>query len=259
MAIEQDIRLSALELYQARMADVVLSRHPLRRDALVCIQQTHFDIYQDGSSEELVRVLKSCVFKKAPDLYYVQEGFGDSLLVEDVGNLPWMVMLTCLGLPRIPMTDDKMIIEGKVYTVSAVRPTNREVQGVLECAVYPERVDVDDPLSLYGVSFSDGLRGLTLEDSYGRSVVVRILWGGHPVEMSWDKSLWVPFRSISRMDVPVGVTTFHIRDVSGVTRSLHLGGFNVPLVGFSDQHFSARQSSAGGGAFLFPSTEFVYA
>lgn len=258
MQVSSDIRMSKIELFQARMADIVLSRSPLRRNALVCIQQTEFDIYQDGSSMELLRVLKTCIVRKAPDLYYIQEGFGDALLVEDVGSLPWVVTMTCLGLPRLLMTDDQIIVDGKVYTVSAVKPTNRETQGLLECAVYPERVDSVDPLALYGVSFSDGLKGLTLEESYGREVVVRVLWGGCPVAMSWDGQQWQPFAEVSRQLVPSGVTRFWVRDACGEVSSLQLGGYNIPLVGFSDSGYSARESSAGGGAFLFPSTEYVY-
>lgn len=44
-----DARLSALEQYTAKMADVRISRHPLRRDCIFIVNCTEFDIYQDGS------------------------------------------------------------------------------------------------------------------------------------------------------------------------------------------------------------------
>lgn len=252
-----DIRLSRLELFQARMGDIRISRHPLRQDVLFMVKDTEFDIYQDGSSVELVRVYKEAIVRRSVDMYYVQEAFGADVLVEDGDKLPWVVCLTCLGLPRLPMLKDQFLIGGMLYTVSAVRPVNRDARAILECLVYPERSGRVDTLQLYGVSLSSGGSAVTIEDAYTTSVVVRLLWGGSPESMSWDKKVWLPFAAVSEQVVPRGATHYYLRDAGGVVAAFSFGGVSVPLTGFEDMGYVGKRDSTG-ASFLFPVTEGVY-
>ena len=105
MSVDQSIQVSTLERYTARMADIRISRHPLRRTILFIVNHTEFDMYNDSRVVETCRVLKQAIVKKNPDMYYVQENFGADVLVEDGDKLPWVITMTCLGLPRLPMLD----------------------------------------------------------------------------------------------------------------------------------------------------------
>lgn len=219
-----DARLSALEQYTAKMADVRISRHPLRRDCIFIVNCTEFDIYQDGHSHEEARVLKQCIVKKNPDMFYVQESFGDDAMVQDGDIIPWVIYMSCTGLPRLPMLDDRFLLDGLVYSVSAVKPINRDSQGVIECLVYPERRDFIDSLAIYSVSFHSNFVPVSLEDAWGKEVAMQIIWGGYPIEMSWDKKTWVPFVPTSSVTVPNKASCLFIRGESGEVVGFTFGG-----------------------------------
>lgn len=222
------IRLNALTLFAARMADIRISRHPLRSDCFFMVNKTEFDIYQDGTSFEVARIFKQVIVKKNPDMFYVQESFGDDALVEDGDLIPWVVNMTCLGLPRLPMLDDRFLIDGMVYSVSAVKPVNRNSQGILECLVYPERRDDHDTLCVYGVSFHQAMKSVSLQDAYGTPSVMRVIYGGSPVSMSWDKKSWSSFEAVSTVTVPRGIKRFYVKDARGVVSDFVFGGRPVP-------------------------------
>lgn len=220
MSIDQSIQVSAIERYTARMADIKISRHPLRRTMLFIVNETEFDMYNDSHTVERCRVLKSAIVKKNPDMYYVQENFGADVLVEDGDKIPWVITMTCLGLPRLPMLDDRVWLDGVIYSVSAVKPINRDNRGVIELMVYPERVEYMDQLAIYGVSFRDGMSSIPISSAYNKTVVMDVLWGGYPMRMSFDKKRWMPFAHSSEVKVPRGARYLYIQDAQGVTASL---------------------------------------
>lgn len=219
MAIESSIVLSALEQYTARMADIRISRHPLKRTMLYIVNHTEYDIYNDSHSVETCRVLKDVIVRKNPDMYYVQENYGADVLVEDLGT-PWVVTMTCLGLPRLPMLDDRVWLDGIIYSVSAVKPINRDNRGVLEVLVYPERVEYMDRLAIYGVSFRLGMESVPISAAYNKEAIMEVLWGGYPMRMSFDKKKWVPFTHVGLIHVPRGAKRFYIQDAESVTAEL---------------------------------------
>lgn len=217
--MEQSFEVSNLARFTAQMADIRISHHPLKRALLFILNETEFDIYQDSHTVERWRLLKDGIVQKKADLFYVQENFGADVLVNDTGD-PWVITCTCLGFPRLPMLDDRVLLEGLVYSVSAVKPTNRDSRGVLELLVYPERTDYLDQLAVYGVSFSvDGV-GKPLGSVLGRSCVMDVIWGGYPMRMSFDKKTWFPFSHHSELVVPRGAVGLWVQDAEGVTAGI---------------------------------------
>ena len=242
MSVDQSIQVSTLERYTARMADIRISRHPLRRTILFIVNHTEFDMYNDSRVVETCRVLKQAIVKKNPDMYYVQENFGADVLVEDGDKIPWVITMTCLGLPRLPMLDDRIWLDGIIYSVSAVKPVNRDNRGVLEVMVYPERVDYMDRLAVYAVSFREGMVSKPISAVYNKTVVMDVIWGGYPMRMSFDKKRWLPFSHCSEVKVPRGARSLYVQDAQGVTAefSFHrytegesVGGFTRCVCGDS--------------------------
>lgn len=212
----QSFEVSALGRFTAQMADIRISHHPLRRTLLFVFNETEFDIYQDSHTVERWRLLKEGIVQKKTDMYYVQENFGADVLVNDTGD-PWVVTCSCLGFPRLPMLDDRVLIEGLVYSISGVKPTNRDSRGVLELLVYPERTHYLDALAVHGVSFSvDGV-SKPLSAVLGRRCVMDVVWGGYPMRMSFDRSQWLPFSHHSEVVVPRGARGLWLQDSEGVT------------------------------------------
>ena len=153
-----DVRLSYIDRYTQGMSDIRISRHQLRKNVVVCLNDPEWDIYRDVRiHSEKYRVNKQAIVQKNPDMNYVQDMY-DVFLEEDE-QLPWTVNLTMSGLLRPLKMDDKVIIDGLVYNVSKVRPNNRELHGLLECLVYPERDSrfINDPLNLYAVRLRNGI------------------------------------------------------------------------------------------------------
>ena len=99
-----------------------------------------FDLYNDAHVVQYHNYDKKAIVKKNVSLCYVQEAFED-ILQEDNLEVPWIFILTVTGLPRKVQSEDKILLEGVLYTVSRVRPVNRETAGVLQCLCYPERTD----------------------------------------------------------------------------------------------------------------------
>lgn len=141
-----ELRVNAISNFTRRMADIRIAHHPLRTKVDLIFNYVKRDVYQDSSLEEEARVEKLCILRKNPDLLYVQDLFMDEL-VEDTDQLPWTMLITTTGLPRLPKNDDQIVLrelvnyEVKVnlYTISAVKPINRNRPVVLECLIYPER------------------------------------------------------------------------------------------------------------------------
>lgn len=253
-----DFRLSAIERFQARMADIRISRHPQHRDCLFIVNNTEFDIYQDSTSEESIRVLKQVVVQKNPDLSYVQESFGADALVDDGEKVPWVVNMTCLGLPRLPMVDDRFIIDGVTYSVSRVKPSNRDMRGLLECLVYPERTDLSDPLALFSVQFFEGGKSLSFSEAKKtKDAKMLIIWGGFPTELSWDGVTWFPFDFVCPAGViPVLSKGLRMRDVTGrvVTMDLSDAGKSSSV----SESWVSHVGRAAGVEYWTPEGVMVY-
>lgn len=176
-----------------------MARSPLRSEVIVMFNEVIRDQYQDVVSTEIIRVKKWGVVSKSVDLDYVQQLGGD-ILVEDTDSLPWAISMTLTDLPRIPKMDDQVLIEGKKYTISAVRPMNRDLPSVIVLFVYPERSTVDD-LMIYEVTPKVGFRGVKYLD---------VLYGGNPEEYSFDGEHWFDFES--RIAYEEEPSTLYVRD-----------------------------------------------
>lgn len=238
--LESSFEVSAISRFTAQMADLRMSCHPLRRTLLFILNETEFDIYQDSHTVERYRLIKDGIVRKQTDMYYVQENFGADVLVNDT-DTPWVVTCTCLGFPRLPMLDDRILIEGLVYSVSAVKPTNRDSRGVLELLVYPERTHYLDQLGVYGVSFSvDGV-SKGFGSVVGRRCVMDVIWGGYPMRMSFDKKTWVPFVHHGEVVVPRGAVGLWVQDSKGV-----VGGLEFKRESVLSRRGLVRESVWGG-------------
>lgn len=174
-----------LNKYILGMADLQIVRNPLSSEAVLILNETRRDIYQDAIALEVDRVKKHVVIKKNLDMSYVQE-LGDVLL-EDSDQIPWLVSMTISDLPRIPRMDDQLLVEGIKYTISFVRPLNRSLSSVVILLIYPERAAEEDPLKVYRVEELTG--------------GISITYGGNPKELAFTreaftkKSLRQPFSS----------------------------------------------------------------
>lgn len=167
-----------LKNYIASLTDINYDHNPLSLECIFIVNEAVYDQYQDMTRVERDRVKKRCIVKKNPEMYYVQE-FGEDLL-EDTDEIPWIVSITSTNLKEKPKAFDQILIQGVKYTISKVKPINRNVEAVFNCVVYPERSE-DDFLQVYKVLYSEG--------------VLSIVWGGDPKEMSFDGETWIPFKS----------------------------------------------------------------
>lgn len=140
-----DIRLNRLNKFVLRMADIKINRHPQRKKATIIFNDTRLDIYNDAIREEECRVEKNVIVRKNPDMMFVQSMFYNEL-IEDTDKLPWVVDVTITNLPRLPKNDDMLLItdNGKeyLYSISSVKPINRDTPVVLVMLVYPERTEL---------------------------------------------------------------------------------------------------------------------
>ena len=209
----QEARVALLERFAWGMADIRVSRHPLRRDVLVVLNEVEKDRFQDTDTVERGRVYKQAIVRKNPDMHYLQDSFGADLLVEDGDILPWLISFTMTGLPRLPHLDDYIIVDGIKYAVAMVKPMNRDLGGLVQCMIYPERSEeMIDPLAIYSVSFRDGLVPVSRTAAYGQTVIMDVLWGGYPLQMSFNKMLWQEFHPSSRVLVPGGARYLYVKD-----------------------------------------------
>lgn len=216
---ENTPRVQAIDRYSRMMADIRISRHPLRKHVLCIFTDKEYDIYQDSTTTESERLKKLAIVQKNPDLDYVQEL--DDVLMDDGDHIPWVVTMTLTGLPRTPRQDDYLIIEGVKYAISKVGPINRSVRGVVDCMIYPERTHSTDALHIYGVTIRNkttvypNLQESTImpidatEPQNSPVVVLDMVYGGNPIQQSIDGLKWAPFTSfikypvISEQDVVV--------------------------------------------------------
>lgn len=238
----RDFRLKFVKRYECGMADLLISRHTLRKSIIVSFRNTAHDIYMDvADSTEEARVCKQAIVVMNPDMYYVQEQFEVLDIPDDI--LPFVINLTMSGLPRQPHLNDWIIVEGKVYVISKVKPTNRELGGVLECLVYPMRDSryVNDPLALYKIRFRQGLMEIPWQEVYGKRIVMDILYGGCPLWMSFYGDDWTQFYAKSRLRVPNDFTQLFIMDGNKQVVSLKLG-----------EEWSTKESESNEGLLILP-------
>lgn len=220
----RDIRLDLLTRFARGMGDIHVSRSPLRRDVLVGLHTIKMDVYQDVESEEWARFYKQAVIRKNVDMDYVQTHFGEFLVEDSDSKIPWGVEMTMTGLPRVPQIKDRIFHEGLIYSVSSVRPFNRDVDSIVYCMVYPERTEYSEPLGVLSVRFRLGSTPVLVTDlpSEATSLLVDVIWTGCPREMSFDLGQsWVPFRPVSRFVFYPGMDKLLLRDGAG-----HVIGYN---------------------------------
>lgn len=208
-----------LNNYATKMAEINLGRNPTSVEAILVTCGQERDHYQDTVTTQGYRVKKRIVVKKNPTMHYVQFEQTD-LLLEDTKDLPWVVSMTILDVQRmegdelvdsIPRADDRILIDGILYSISAVEPANRYLDGLVNCTIYPERSYQDDPLELYRV-----------DKSGTSSVLYSVIWGGKPVEYSLNDSDWLPFASYFRIDGALQPSELWVRDETGLKKSIEL-------------------------------------
>lgn len=141
-----DLRIKRLNRFSLKLADIKVTHHPQRKKVDVIFNDVVTDIYGDSTHDEEFRCEKWAIVRKTPDMAYVQSVFYEDLL-EDVDSIPWVVILTVSKLPRQPKQDDHIIIKdddgSKIYTISKVKPINRDVPVIFQLLIYPER-SIDD-------------------------------------------------------------------------------------------------------------------
>ena len=130
------------------MADIQLAYNALASEVIIIFNELSVDHYQDSLIAEVERFKKLAIFRKVKDMNYVPEG-EDIELVEEGDNLPFEVLLTETGLPRMPRKDDMVLADGVLYSVHHVKPMNRDYKGLLQLIVYTERTTFIDTLHIY--------------------------------------------------------------------------------------------------------------
>lgn len=189
-----DERLKILNRFVTGIVDINITRNPLHSEVSVVFNDAVLDQYQDSIVKESCRVKKYALVRKNVDMSYVQE-LGD-ILLEDTDQLPWMVGMSMTGLPRIPKFNDYIILDNVKYTISAVKPFNRQIDSIIWCFIYPERTDFTESLEI--ISVTPFVNGFPLENiplDYDKLIVLDILYKGFPTEYSFDGITWKPFRS----------------------------------------------------------------
>lgn len=144
-----DERRKILNTFAIGMADVQLAYNALASEVIVIFNELSIDHYQDSLIAEAGRFKKLAIFRKAKDMNYVPENEMDVELVEEGDNLPYEVLLTQTGLPRMPRKDDMVLADGMLYSVHHVKPMNRDYKRLLQLIVYPERTTFIDTLHIY--------------------------------------------------------------------------------------------------------------
>ena len=186
-------RVKHLNRFSCGMADIQILRNPLSLEVIVVFNDISYNHYQDSQICESERVKKIAVVKKNPEMSYVQE-LGDVLLEDDPDKIPWIVSMTTTGLSRIPKFNDHVVIEGIKYTISKVKPVNRNIDSLINIFIYPERNDPQDLLSIIDIKFLDSNEEITTKQNEGKTII-DILYGGFPKKMSFDDEHWFDFRS----------------------------------------------------------------
>lgn len=139
--------ISPRDSYAVGMFDIMTPRNPLHKSVTVIFNSINRDQYNDARVIEESRQTKVALVEK-DDQHFIQF-FDIEELLEDTDK-PWTVTLSITDLPRLPRTDDRMLIDGLLYTVSQVKPINREMPSVVKCLIYPERNEFDRVLGSDG-------------------------------------------------------------------------------------------------------------
>lgn len=146
-----DTRRDHMNYFMKGMADIVMSRTMLSREAEVILNDVVLDHYKDAQVAEVCRVVKNVMVRKNVDMSYIQEQFdlpwnpdGPELLQDNVDQLPFIVIMTITNLPRVIRKDDEIMIDGIKFAVSKVKPTNRDLPSIINVLVYPERTNPVD-------------------------------------------------------------------------------------------------------------------
>lgn len=207
-----DQRLKNLSKFTQEMTEIRISRHPGKKDCMFLIMNKDNDQYGDAYTEEVCRLYKQVILRLNTSLEFVQE-FEDILSEQD--QEPYVLVLTKVGLPRIPRANDRALIDGVLYNILAVRPTNRNTQVVFECLVLPDRTDID-PLQIKDVRlFLDG-EEKHIKDLTDTTVRYEIIYGGAPTEIAFTKDVWVPFKVTGKVYIKDCLQVW-LRDKEGTT------------------------------------------
>jgi len=146
-----DERRKTVNRFMIGMADIQLAHNALASEVILIYNELSVDHYQDSLIAEVERCKKLAIFRKAQDMEFVpQDDFNVDNMVEDSeGNIPYEVLLTATGLPRMPRKDDMVLTDGVLYSVHHVKPINRDYKGLWQLIVYPERTTFIDTLHIY--------------------------------------------------------------------------------------------------------------
>jgi len=212
------MKSNPLNNYATEMAEINLGRNPTAVEVILVLCDQSRDHYQDAVSVENYRVKKRAIVRKNPSMHYVQFENTEALF-EDTKSLPWTVSMTVKDIkhyeqddecnevlvPCIPKTDDQILIDGMLYTISMVEPSNRYLDGIINCFVYTERSSKEDPLAIYRVD--------KVVDS--ESTLYSVVWGGNPMLYCFGDGDWKPFASYFRINGPIQPSVLCIKDGEG--------------------------------------------
>lgn len=231
--MRHDYRRTVLSSMAVGMADIQLSHNALATEVIVIFNDLSVDHYQDSRIAEIDRIKKLAVFRKSKDLTFVPDD-SEELLDDQDSAIPYEVLTTVTGLPRLPRRDDMLLNDGNLYTVHHVKPMNRDIDGLIQLIVYPERTTFVDPLNIYRLTLLDADTLLPIPDlaayEHGdvepepivpdeptddedgdeptpeppivyKDIVLDIVWGGNPTEYSFDNETWLPFQSRIRFNL----------------------------------------------------------
>lgn len=177
-----DPRISNIDRFTSGMADIQITRHPLRSLVIVVFNDTTYDVYKDGTTVETERINKLAIVERDKDLMYVQELLGDEFLIDEDERNPWIVTMTTTGLTRTLKGDDVLIIDGNVFTVSKLKPINKRIQSVITLLVYPENTNFTDAFKLDSLIITkDEVIVESLYINLNEVHVIEIVYGGLPL------------------------------------------------------------------------------
>ena len=161
--MRHDYRRAVLSRMAVGMADIQLSHNALATEVILIYNDLSIDHYQDSRIAEIDRIKKLAIFRKSEELTFVPDD-SDELLDDKESAIPYEVLTTNTGLPRLPRRDDMLLSEGNLYTVHHVKPMNRDIDGLIQLIVYPERTTFIDPLNIYKLTLLDADTLLPIPD-----------------------------------------------------------------------------------------------
>ena len=152
--MRHDYRRDILSNMAVGMADIQLSHNALATEVIIIFNDISVDHYQDSRIAEIDRIKKLAIFRKSQDMTFVPDE-SEELLEDSEKSIPYEVLTTVTRLPRLPRRDDMVLSEGVLYTVHHVKPMNRDIDGLIQLIVYPERTTFIDPLNIYKLTLLD--------------------------------------------------------------------------------------------------------